>query len=199
MQFTGSHNVTLDDIAQAIQLSSRWRDAALNLFVVLVLAAILLQIGFSFALYAGAVAKAPGRLLDLLRFDNATDLTVGLISWLSIFVTLLLPIFLFFSLRALVEALFPKLRVRRLMKHSAILGPTTYTLDEEGVRSETEHGPKTFLPWTSFDSTRQDDVMAILTHKRQLRFFVPLAAFGGDREQVLGLISSKLDGLRPTV
>jgi hypothetical protein len=194
MQFTGSHSVTIDDMAHGIQLASRWRDTALSLFVVLVLAAILLQVGYSFFLYVGAAANAPNKLLELLRFDNASDIGTGLISWLSIFVTLLLPIFLFFSLRALVEALHPKLRGRRLMKDTATLGPTTYTRDEEGVRSETKGGPNTFLPWTTFDGIPHDDAMAILTRKRQLRFFVPLAAFGGDREQVLGHISSKLNG-----
>jgi hypothetical protein len=37
MQFTGSHDVTIDDIAHAIQLSSRWRDTALKLVVVSVI------------------------------------------------------------------------------------------------------------------------------------------------------------------
>jgi hypothetical protein len=41
------------------------------------------------------------------------------------------------------------------------------------------------FPWTTFDGVRSDAELAVLLRNRRAKFFVPLAAFGQDREAVL--------------
>jgi hypothetical protein len=122
---------------------------------------------------------APRRLLDLLILHNGVANAVFV--WLSILVTLGLPVFLFYSLRALAEAVFPIWRARRLTKTADLTGPITYTVDDLGVRSRRASGVDTFMPWASFDDMRNDAEFVTLTRGRQLQFFVPLAAFGPTR------------------
>src|SRR5262245_13410253 len=111
--------------------------------------AILSQVFYAFALYLGAVVNSPGQFIGLLLFKSET--TNAALSWLSIIVTLSLPVFLFYALRSVIEAIFPAWRVRRLTKNSDIIGQTTYTIDDHGVRSITKGGTEVFLPWTALD------------------------------------------------
>jgi len=71
-------------------------------------------------------------------------------------------------------------------------GARTYLVGDEGVRSRTGGGPDVFLPWTAFDAMRHDARMAALTRQGQLRFFVPLDAFGADRDAVLATLSQRV-------
>ncbi len=190
MNFSATHNVTLSDMAHAARLAARWRDILVNLAGIAVMLFILAQVGFAFAFYVRAVVDNPDMLAKLLRFETGTEL--GWWTWASVLVTLLLPVFLFYSVRLVVETLFPAQRVRRLMKGSDMLGPTDYLVGDEGVRSRTGGGPDVFLPWTAFDSMRHDATMAVLTRQGQLRFFLPLDAFGADRDAVLATLSQRV-------
>ena len=192
MLFTGSHSVTVDDYEHAVRLAARPRDMVLSLISVLVLVVMLFYVGWAFALYAWAVLKSPDRLIELMRFELGGG--SGVLSWLSVLVSITLPVFLFFSLRALLESLLPARRVRRLMRRSDLLGPTTYRIDDEGVRSATAGGPETFLPWSSFDGLRSDSKMLVLTRHRLLRFFVPFAAFDENRESLVASIAAHVKG-----
>jgi hypothetical protein len=184
MRFIARHNVTTNDLARAAKLAARWTDILLSIFVVVVIIAILSQVLYSFGLYLWAAAASPDMLFDLLRFRSA-DISIAVLSWISILVTLCLPAFLFFAMRSLLETIFPAWRVRRLVKTSDIIGPTTYTVDDRGIRSERDEGADVFLPWTAFDDIRCDAELAVLLRNRRAKFFVPLAAFGRDREAVL--------------
>ena len=195
MPFTGTHHVTADDYAHAVRLAARRRDVVLSLFAAAVLVVILFYVGWAFAIYVRAAVMAPDRLLDFLRFETGGPGT-GLVSWLSVLVALALPVFGFFAVRAFLEALRPGRRVRRLMRRSDLLGPTTYRIDDEGVRSSTAAGPETFLPWTSFDGVRSDRRMAILTRQGSLRFFVPFAALGAERDTALAHIEAHVNSGR---
>jgi len=191
MQFVASHDVTAGDVARAAQLTTRWTDILQSALVVVILTAILSQVIYAFWLYLRAVADSPTNLADLLRFDRGgIDDTV--FAWLSIIVTLGLPIFLFFAGRTLAEAIWPTWRVRRLIQHSKVIGPTTYTVSDEGARAARAEGAEVFLPWSSFDGMRSDAEIAALTRKGRLLFFVPLAAFGSERDAVLAHISSRV-------
>jgi hypothetical protein len=191
MQFVASHDVTAEDLARAAQLATRWTDILLSVLVVVVLTAILSQVLYAFWLYLRAVVDSPTNFADLLRLDTGgIDDTV--FAWLSIIVTLGLPIFLFFALRSLAETIWPPWRVRRLIKHSNVIGPTTYTVSNEGARAARAGGADVFLPWSSFDGMRADAEIAALTRKGRLLFFVPLAAFGSERDAVLAHISSRV-------
>jgi len=158
--------------------------------VALVLAGILAQVVHSFWLYLTAATGSPDRLLELLfahhGFVNAV------VAWLSIIVTLCLPLFLFYAFRALAETLSPTLRARRLLKTWDVCGPTTYTVDDAGVRSAREGGVDTFMPWASFDGLRSDAAIAALTNRKRLKFFVPIAAFGAQQREVLAQIQSRI-------
>ena len=191
MQFVATHNVTADDVARATQLAARRADVLLNIFVIVVIVGILSQVLYSFTLYLGAVVESPAMLVDLLRFETGT---VGdaVLSWLSIFVTLSLPVFLFYAIRSLAESLFPAWRVRRLMKNADIIGPTTYTVDDHGVRSVKKGGAEVFLPWTVLDGLRCDGEIAVLMRNTRPMFFVPLAAFGRERDAVSAQIRARL-------
>jgi hypothetical protein len=112
-------------------------------------------------------------------------------AWLSIIVTLGLPVFLFFALRSLAEAIWPSWRVRRLLKTSDMLGPTTYTIDDDGVRAVRSGGTDIFRPWTSFDGMRCDEQIAVLTRKGRPLVFVPLAPFG-ERDALVTQIRTHL-------
>jgi hypothetical protein len=191
MQFVATHNVTPDDVARAARLGARKIDLFISVVVVLVLVGILAQVLYSFALYLSAVAGAPEKLVGLLRFETG-ETSVAMLSWLSILVTLLLPIFLFYAVRSLADALQPGRRVRRLIKSSDIIGPTTYTIDDRGVRSVGAQGAETFLPWTSFDGVRSDAEIVVMLSKSRPTFFVPLGAFGGERNEVLAEIKSRI-------
>jgi hypothetical protein len=183
MQFRGTHTVRAEDIARAMRLTTRPTDVLISGFVVVVLIAILSQVIYAFFIYLKAAAGSPGKLLDLLLVhDGATNAVFG---WLSILVTLCLPVFLFYSMRALAEALSPVWRARRLAKTSDLTGPVTYTVDDLGVRSQRVGGVDTFMPWANFDGIRHDAEIVALTRGRQLQFFVPLAAFGPQQDEVL--------------
>jgi len=155
MLFVATHNVTADDVAHAARLGTRKADLVLSVVVVVVLVAILAQVLYAFAIYLSAVAGSPEKLVGLLRFETA-ELGVAVLSWLSILVTLLLPIFLFYAVRALADTFHPAWRVRRLIKNSDVIGPTTYTLDDRGIRSVGAQGAEVFLPWMNFDGVRSD-------------------------------------------
>jgi hypothetical protein len=187
MQFVAIHNVTPDDVARATRLTTRSTEVLLSIFVVLVLAAILSQVVYAFSLYLRAVTDYPQRLVDLLLGAGGVE---AVVAWLSIIVTLSLPIFLFYAVRSLAETIWPVWRVRRLIKSSDILGPTTYTIDDNGVRAVRSGGADTFQPWTSFDGLQCDERMAALTRKSRLLFFVPLVAFGTERDAVLAQLKS---------
>lgn len=191
MLFVATHNVTAGDVARAARLGARKSELFLSVLVVLVLVGILAQVLYSFWLYLWAVADAPEKLIDLLRFETG-EIGVTALSWLSILVSLLLPIFLFYAVRSLADALQPGRRVRRLIKNSDIVGPTTYTIDDRGVRSVGAGGAETFLPWTNFDGVRSDGEIAVLLSKSRPRFFVPLGAFGRERTDVLAEIRSRI-------
>ena len=124
MLFVTTHNVTADDVARAARLGTRKVDLALSVIVVVVLVAILAQVLYAFAIYLSAVAGAPEKLISLLRFETA-ELGVAVLSWLSILVTLLLPIFLFFAIRALADTFHPAWRVKgnTIVPNSSAPGP----------------------------------------------------------------------------
>jgi hypothetical protein len=199
MQFVGSHSITAEDIARAMRLARRPSEILLNVAVVIALAGILMQVLYAFFVYLTAATTAPSRLLDLLAMpDGAMNATLA---WLSILTTLVLPVFLFYAARALAETLWPIVRVRRLLTGSDVIGPATYTIDEQGVRSARIGGPETFMPWASFDRARSDSEIVALTQKGQLRFFVPLAAFGAQRNRVTAEIAVRVaqdGGGKPT-
>ena len=165
-------------------------DLFLSVIVVVVIVGILAQVLYSF-LYLSAVAHAPEKLVGLLRFETS-EIGVAALSWLSILVSLSLPVFLFYAIRALVDTLHPASRVRRLIRNSDIIGPTTYTIDDRGVRSVRKEGPEVFLPWTTFDGIRSDAQIAVLFSKTRPKFFVPLGAFGVERDKVLAEIRSRV-------
>jgi hypothetical protein len=129
MRFIARHNVTTNDLARAAKLAARWTDILLSIFVVVVIIAILSQVLYSFGLYLWAAAASPDMLFDLLRFRSA-DISIAVLSWISILVTLCLPAFLFFAMRSLLETIFPAWRVQRLVKTSDIIGqrPTPLTI-----------------------------------------------------------------------
>ena len=108
--------------------------------------------------------------------------------------TLSLPVFLFYAIRSLAEGIRPTWRLRRLMKNSDIIGPTTYTVDDRGVPSVRKGGAEVFLPWTTLDGLRCDAEIAVLMRKTQPAFFVPLTAFGQERKAVLAQIRSRISG-----
>ena len=191
MQFVATHNVTADDVARAAQLGARRVDLLLSIGVVVVLVGILAQVLYSFALYISAVADAPEKLVRLLRFETG-EISVAALSWLSILVSLSLPVFLFYALRSLAETFHPVWRVRRLIKNLDIIGPTTYTIDDRGVRSLRKEGADVFLPWTTFDGVRSDVEIAVLLNNTRPKFFVPLGAFGMERDEVLAEIRSRV-------
>ena len=190
-QFVATHNITPHDVSRASQLGARKRDLVLSVIVVVVLVAILAQVLYSFALYLFAVAGAPENFIAFLRFETG-DTSVAALSWLSVVVTLSLPIFLFYALRSLAETLHPAWKVRRLGRSLDILGPTTYTIDERGVRSLRDEGAEVFLPWTTFDAVRSDGDIAVLFTNDRPKFFIPLAAFGRERDEVLAQIRSRI-------
>jgi hypothetical protein len=191
MLFVATHNVTADDVARAARLGARKQDIFLGIVVVLVLVGILAQVFYSFWLYLSAAAGAPQRFLAHLRFETGEP-GVAVMSWLSILVSLLLPIFLFYAVRSLADALHPGRRVRRLAKKSDITGPTTYTIDDRGVRSVGAQGAETFLPWSAFDAVRSDAEIAVLLSKARPRFFLPLEAVGRERNNLLAEIKSRI-------
>jgi hypothetical protein len=191
VQFVATHNVTADDVARATQLAARWTDLLLNIFVVVVIVAILSQVFYAFTLYFGAIVNSPGKLIELLLFKSG-ETTNAALSWLSIIVTLSLPVFLFYAFRSLVETVYPAWRVRRLMKNADIIGPTTYTVDDHGIRSVKKGGAEVFLPWTVLDGLRCDGEIAVLMRNTRPMFFVPLAAFGRERDAVSAQMRARL-------
>jgi hypothetical protein len=196
VQFTGTQTITADEFAHAAELAGPTRVAMLNIAGLAVTLIILLLIGWSFVFYVGEVVQAPNLLLEHMSFGRFGK-EMGILSWLSLTVTMLLPVFLFYVLRALVEAFRPARGIRRLIKDSDMLGPTTYVIDDKGVRATVVHGPETFIPWESFDRARQDATMVILMRKGQLRLFVPLAAFGEARDAVVAYMASRLETSGP--
>jgi len=166
MLFVATHNVTRNDVARAVRLGARKVDLLLSIVVVIVLA-------------------------SLLRFETS-ELGVAALSWLSILITLLLPIFLFYAVRSVADAFHPVWKVRRLIKNSDIVGPTTYTIDDRGIRSIGPQGAEVFLPWTAFDAVQADQEIAVLVSKARPRFFVPLGAFGRERDQLLAEIRHRV-------
>ena len=191
MQLVATHDVTPDDVARAARLAARRADLLLNILVIVVIVGILSQVLYSFALYLGAVVKSPAMLVDLLRFETG-GAGVAVLTWLSILVTLALPVFLFYAVRSLAEALRPAWRARRLTRNSDIIGPTTYTVDDHGVRSVREGGADVFLPWAALDEVRSDAEIAVLMRSATPRLFVPLAAFGRERDAVLAQMRSRI-------
>ena len=191
MLFVATHNVTRNDVARAVRLGARKVDLLLSIVVVIVLVGILAQVLYSFALYLSAIAGAPEKLASLLRFETS-ELGVAALSWLSILITLLLPIFLFYAVRSVADAFHPVWKVRRLIKNSDIVGPTTYTIDDLGIRSIGPQGAEVFLPWTAFDAVQADQEIAVLVSKARPRFFVPLGAFGRERDQLLAEIRHRV-------
>jgi len=190
MPFVGTHNVTAEDIARAMRLARRPAEILLSVIVVIALAGILAQVLYAFFIYLTAATAAPGKLLDLLAMrDGPMNATLA---WLSILTTAVLPVFLFFAVRALAETLWPVKRVRRLLTSSDMIGPTTYRIGEQGVRSARVGGTETFMPWATFDGVTSDSDIVALTKKGQLRFFVPLAAFGVRRDQVIAEIAAHI-------
>ena len=191
MPFVATHDVTVDDVARAARLASRRADLLLSLFVIVVLIGILSQVLYSFSLYLWAVVQSPEMLVNLLRFQTG-GVGAAALTWLSILVTLSLPVFLFYAIRSLAEAIRPAWRIRRLMKYSDSIGPTTYTIDVRGVRSVKTEGADIFLPWTAFDGLRCDAELAVLMRSKRPKFFVPLTAFGSERDAVLSQIRSNI-------
>src|SRR5262245_4181758 len=191
MQFVATHNVTADDVARAARLGARRVDLLLSVIVVVVLIGILAQVLYSFALYLSAVAHAPEKLIGLLWFETG-EIGVAALTWLSILVSLLLPVFLFYGIRSLADTLHPARRVRRLVKNSDIIGPTTYTIDDRGVPSLRKDGADVFLPWTTLDGIRSDAEIAVLFRNTRPKFFVLLGAFGPQRDEVLTEIRSHI-------
>jgi hypothetical protein len=191
MQFVATHDVTAEDVARAAQLTTRWTDILLSVTVVVVLAAILSQVLYAFWVYLRAVIDYQANFADLLRL-NTGDIGNTVFAWLSIIVTLGLPIFLFFAVRSLAETIWPSRRVRRLMKNSNVIGPTTYTVSDEGIRAAKAGGADVFMPWSFFDGTQSDADIVALTQRGRTQFFVPLAAFGSQREAVFAHIRSRI-------
>jgi hypothetical protein len=191
MPFTAAHDVTAEDVARAARLAMRTRDKFLGIGGGLIMVAVEVLVAYAFAIYVAAIVKSPAMLIDLLRFETG-DLSTSLVTWLSVIITLLLPVFFFYTGRTLVESARPDWRVRRLVKGSDMLGPTTYTIDNEGVRSTKAAGSDVFLPWATFDGLRTDADLAVLTRKGQLRFFVPLQAFARDRDDVVTHLTSRV-------
>ena len=122
MQFVATHNVTADDVARAARLGARSVDLLLSVIVVVVLIGILVQVLYSFALYLSAVAHAPEKLVGLLRFETG-EMGVAALTWLSILVSVLLPVFLFYAIRSLADTLHPAWRVRRLPRRPTSTTP----------------------------------------------------------------------------
>jgi hypothetical protein len=195
MRFFAHHNVTAEDVARAMRLARRPAEVLINVVLVVALAGILAQVLYSFFIYLTAATGAPIRLPELLRMDYGV--MNAIFGWLSILITALLPVFLFYALRTLAEMIWPTMRVRRLLKTSDIVGPTAYTIDEQGVRCAKSGGTDTFMPWPTFDHVKFDADIAALTTKGQLRVFVPLSAFGLQREQVAAEIQARVGALPP--
>jgi hypothetical protein len=128
----------------------------------------------------------------LLRFESGAGNAA--LAWLSVLVTLSLPLFLFYSARALVEALRPTLKARRTLRDTDICGTTHYVIDDDGVRATRPGGIDVFMPWSAFDNLRSDADTAALLKGPRLLFFVPLQAFGTQRGAVLALLRSKMIG-----
>jgi hypothetical protein len=191
MRFVASHNVTVDDTARAAQLAARRVDRLFSILVMVVITGILSLVLYSFTLYLWAVVESPNMFADLLRFETG-EVDVAVLSWLSVLVTLCLPVFLLYAIRSLAEILRPALRMRRLMKNSDTIGPTTYTIDDLGVRSVRTGGADVFLPWATFDGMRCDAEIAVLMRDTRAKFFVPLGAFGREREAVLAQLRSHI-------
>jgi hypothetical protein len=141
-----------------------------GIVVVVVLGAILSQVLYAFRLYARTAADSPDRLAALLRFESGAGNAA--LAWISVLVTLCLPVFLFYSVRALAETLHPAWRVRRLMRDSDLCGATTYAIDDHGVRSTREGGSDVFIPWSAFDGLRSDTEIAVLLRRTRMLFFV---------------------------
>src|SRR5262249_30726040 len=141
-----------------------------------------IQVLYSFFIYLSAASGAGEKLLGLLLMqDGAIN---GIVAWLSIATTGTLPVFLFYTLRALAETIWPGLRVTRLSEASELIGPTTYTISEQGVHAARSGGTEISIPWTAFDEIRSDSEIVALIARSRLRFFVPLSAFGAERDQV---------------
>ena len=183
MRFQATHDVTIEDVVRALRLTRRWTDLPVRIIVVVVLAVILSQVLYAFGLYLHAAAGSTHTLLDLLLFGSGAG--SGALAWLSILVTLSLPAFLFYSVRALAETLRPASKARRHMRDSDIFGTTTYAIDDHGVRSTRAGGIDVFMPWSAFDDLQSDAVTAVLLRGRRPLFFVPLQAFGGECTAVL--------------
>lgn len=190
MQFVATHNVTVEDVMRAVKLTRRWTDVIAGIVVVVVLAAILTQVLYAFSLYLRAATDSPDRLVALLRFEDGAGNSV--LAWISVLVALCLPVFLFYSVRALAEILRPAWRARRLMRDSDLCGSTTYAIDDHGVRSTREGGSDVFIPWSAFDGLRDDTEIAVLLRRTRMLFFVPLQAFGADRGVVLAELRSAI-------
>lgn len=158
--------------------------------MVVVLAAVLSQVLYAFYLYVRAAADSPARFAALLRSDSGAGNAA--LAWASVLVTLCLPVFFFYSVRALAEAVRPGARVRRLMRDSDLCGRTTYTIDDRGVRSTREGGRDVFMPWSAFDGLRSDNEIAVLLRRTRMWFFVPLQAFGADRGVVLARLRANI-------
>jgi hypothetical protein len=191
MPFVATHDVTVDDVARAARLASRRADLLLSLFVIVVLIGILSQVLYSFSLYLWAVVQSPEMLVNLLRFQTG-GVGAAALTWLSILVTLSPPVFLFYAIRSLAETIRPAWRIRRLMKDSDSIGPTTYTIDDRGVRSVKAGGADIFLPWAAFDGLRFKAELAVLMRSKRPKFFVPLTAFGQERDAVLSKLRSNI-------
>jgi hypothetical protein len=172
-------------------MAMRTRDKLLGIAGGVIMVAVEVLVAYAFAIYVAAIVKSPAMLIDLLRFE-AGDRSNSVVTWLSLLVTLLLPVFFFYSLRTMVDCVRPDWRVRRLVKGSDMLGPTTYTIDNEGVRSTNASGSDVFLPWSTFDGIRTDADLAVLTRKGKLRFFVPLQAFARERDDVVTHLTSRV-------
>jgi len=194
MRFVATHNVTVKDLVRAVQLTRRWTDLFAGIVVVVVLAAVLSQVLYAFSLYLRAATDSPDRLVALLRFEGGAGNSA--LAWISVLVTLCLPVFLFFSVRGLAETLRPTWRVRRLMRDSDLCGATTYAIDDHGVRSTKEGGSEVFIPWSAFDGLRNDTEMAVLLRRTRMLFFVPLQAFGAERGVVLAQLRSNISSSR---
>jgi hypothetical protein len=193
-RFVATHDVTAHDLTHAMRLTRRPTDLVGGLLAVVVLSAILWQVLYAFSIYVRAAAGFPERLMALLRFQSGAGDAV--LAWLSVVVTLSLPVFLFYSVRALAETLRPDWRVRRLMRDSSMYGPTTYTIDGEGVRSTRMDGADMFMPWSTFDGLRSDAEIAVLLRGTRLLFFVPLRAFGADHDVVRAHLRSSIAASR---
>ena len=190
MRFVATHNVTVEDVMHAVQLSRRWTDLVGGIVVVVVLAATLSQVLYAFGLYLRAATDSPKMLVALLRFEGGAENSA--LAWISVLVTLCLPVFLFYSVRALAETLRPAWRARRLMRDSDLWGATTYVIDDRGVRATKEGGRDVFIPWSAFDGLRNDTEIAVLLRRSRMLFFVPLQAFGADGGMVLAQLRSNI-------